>query len=68
MNDFYRLIRARVETAATRAENINADGSINWNFVDADVFMETNPTERCVPMFYELFNKACENFVNGKAY
>ena len=26
--------------AVTTAENINNDGSINWNFVDADVYMD----------------------------
>ena len=26
--------------AVTTAENINNDGSINWNFVDADCYMD----------------------------
>ena len=26
--------------AVTTAENINNDGSINWDFVDADVYMD----------------------------
>jgi len=26
--------------AVTTAENINEDGSINWNFVDADCYMD----------------------------
>ena len=26
--------------AVTNSENINEDGSINWNFVDADVYMD----------------------------
>tara|TARA_A200000159_G_C7086021_1_gene240530 strand:- start:95 stop:289 length:195 start_codon:yes stop_codon:yes gene_type:complete len=29
--------------AVTNSENINEDGSINWNFVDADVYMDINP-------------------------
>ena len=68
MNDFYRMIRESVGVAANRAENINVDGSVNWDFVDADVFMEINPTKGCVDLFYELFNKAVDNFIAGKAY
>ncbi len=26
--------------AVTSSDNINEDGSINWNFVDADVYMD----------------------------
>jgi hypothetical protein len=26
--------------AVSSSENINTDGSINWNFVDADVYMD----------------------------
>ena len=26
--------------AVTNSENINKDGSINWNFVDADCYMD----------------------------
>ena len=26
--------------AVEKQENLNADGSINWNFVDADMYME----------------------------
>lgn len=29
--------------AVTNSENINEDGSINWNFVDADVYMDIKP-------------------------
>jgi len=59
MNDFYRLIKERVQEAVQRPENLNEDGSINWNFVDADVFMETNPTPDTVAAFYYMFEKAC---------
>ena len=59
-NDFYRVIETRVREAVARDENLNADGSINWDFVDADVFMETNPTDDCVELFYTLFERACD--------
>ena len=27
------------DKAINNAENFNADGSVNWNFIDADVYM-----------------------------
>ena len=59
-NDFFRVILERVAKAAALPENRNADGSVNWDFVDADVFMETKPTENCVELFYTLFERACD--------
>ena len=60
MNDFYRVIENRVRAAVALEENRFEDGSVNWNFVDADVFMETNPTDNCVDLFYTLFERACD--------
>ena len=50
--------------AVTTAENINSDGSINWNFVDADMYMELS-------VFYsgeyicECFNTLADNLVGA---
>ena len=30
------------DKAITNKENFNADGSVNWNFIDADVYMDAN--------------------------
>ena len=46
MQDWYRKIYASVEKAATNPENINDDGTVNWDFVDSDCFMEFRPSER----------------------
>ena len=35
----YSLVEAQVREAIDKAENINADGSINWSFVDSDCYM-----------------------------
>lgn len=68
-SDFYRVIRSKVEQYATSAENINEDGTVNWNFVDADICLELNMTDRCRQDHYiPLFNKAVDNFIAGKAY
>lgn len=69
MNDFYRLIRSKVAQYATSDENINADGSVNWNFVDADICLDLNMTDRCMQDYYlPLFDKAVDNFLAGKEY
>lgn len=69
MNDFYRVIRSKVEQYATSSENINSDGSINWDFVDADICLDLNMTPECMKNYYvDLFNKAVDNFIAGKAY
>jgi len=46
-----------VTKALGSTENYNADGSVNWNFVDADVFMDIKPAEHDVDAHYEMFNR-----------
>ena len=58
-NDFYRVIETRVREAAAREENQYPSGAINWDFVDADVFIETQPTPECRDLYYTLFERAC---------
>lgn len=36
--------------AVTTAENINEDGSINWNFVDADCYMTLADSKSDLPV------------------
>jgi hypothetical protein len=38
-------------------KNYNADYSVNWNFVDADVFMDIKPADSEVDAHYEMFNR-----------
>jgi hypothetical protein len=69
MNDFYRMIREKVEFYAQREENHFVDGSVNWAFVDADICMDLNMTERCHQEYYlQMFETAVNNYVNGKKY
>ena len=46
-----------VNKALDSSENYNADGSINWDFVDADVYMDINPADADVDAHYEMFNR-----------
>ena len=46
--------------AISNPENINQDGSINWNFVDADTYMVVQPTDN--PLFYIHFNLLADDY------
>ena len=46
-----------ITAALASLENYNADGSVNWNFVDEDVFMDINPADHEVGAHYEMFNR-----------
>ena len=69
MNDV--MIRSLEETifvntlrAARNPENLLEDGTPNWNFVDADAYMDTINDERydrdvVAEIFYDLFDGVC---------
>jgi hypothetical protein len=45
--------------AVTTAENLNSDGSVNWNFVDADCYMALADSNSDLPAdidYIEQFN------------
>ena len=46
--------------AVTTAENIDTDGSINWNFVDADAYAECRSFWKDDEDFYESFNEIAD--------
>jgi len=46
-----------VTKALGSKKNYNADYSVNWNFVDADVFMDINPADDDIDAHYEMFNR-----------
>lgn len=58
--DFYRVVESAVKRAVANPENINTDGTINWNFVDSDCYMTINPTAQCAELYYELWEEACD--------
>lgn len=49
--------------AVSNPENINQDGSINWNFVDADTYAVVQPTDSS--LFYIHFNKLADNYCSA---
>jgi len=53
----YATLQESINTATFNAENWNADGSINWSFVDADAFDECNKLFNGTKAFYEAFDE-----------
>ncbi len=54
------IFAAEMEDAVKKPENRNDDGSINWDFVDADVYPTMSiwfPGEEYVTTFDELADK-----------
>ena len=51
-----------MEEAIADPQNIVAGtaGEINWNFVDADVYMRLNPVNETVDLYYKLFEEIAE--------
>jgi hypothetical protein len=60
----YSLVEAQVREAVDNVENINADGSINWNFVDSDCYMSgVNKFFKNDEAYYEAWGEIVENFI-----
>ena len=52
----YNVLESKMREAIDLDENKNKDGSINWNFVDADTYMDCKNLFRSDADFYEAFN------------
>ncbi len=53
----YEAVDAAMQNAIAMVENQNPDGSINWNFIDADAFLDLQPKHLDVDKFYCLFEQ-----------
>ena len=53
----YATLQESINTATFNSENWNADGSINWSFVDADAFDECNRLFDGTKAFYQAFDE-----------
>tara|TARA_B110000503_G_scaffold133573_1_gene211315 strand:- start:5458 stop:5676 length:219 start_codon:yes stop_codon:yes gene_type:complete len=49
-----------MRNAVEKAENLNEDYSINWNFVDADAYAECASFWKNNKMFYEAFDEIAD--------
>ena len=61
----YSLVESEVREAIAKAENFNEDGSINWNFVDADCYASgVNKWFMNDDMYYEVWEEIVENIIS----
>ena len=56
----YSVLESTMRSAIDLDENKNEDGSINWNFVDADAYAECINLFRDSNEFYDAFNEVAE--------
>lgn len=54
------VIKNAVIAAIANPENRNEDGSVNWNFVDADLWMDGVITNENQTEAYEVFNTVAD--------
>ena len=52
----YSVLESKMREAIDLDENKKEDGSINWNFVDADAYMDCSNLFRSDADFYEAFD------------
>ena len=51
--------------AVSLSENLQLDGSVNWNWVDADVYMDMHPNgdgNSTNQLHYEMFDLLCDAY------
>jgi hypothetical protein len=62
----YSLVEAQVREAVEKKENLNEDGTINWNFVDSDCYMSGVPNYYSNDeLYYETWEEIVENYIAG---
>ena len=54
------VIKNAIMVAIKNPENLNEDGSINWNFVDSDLWMDGVITSENQTVAYEIFNNVAD--------
>ena len=53
----YSMLEIAMRDAVNKDENLNENGSINWNFVDADAYAECRSFWKDDADFYESFDE-----------
>jgi len=67
-NPLHNAIWVSMNTALADMGNYHSDGSVNWSFVDADVYMDVMPKfemNHSNKAFYHYFNTACDIIMDG---
>lgn len=59
----HAMLEIEIRDAVEKAENLNEDYSINWNFVDADAYAECRSFWKDDEQFYESFNEIADMII-----
>lgn len=70
MQNVQNLIKESFQSAIENPENINKDGSINWNYVEADVWLDVSAevgavTEEVETELSPLFDNLATEYLNS---
>lgn len=52
-----RMVMSEVNKALEYPENYHADGTVNWDWVDSDAYMEIDPPAHQRRDYLEAFNR-----------
>ena len=59
----HAMLEMEIRDAVEKAENLNEDYSINWNFVDADAYAQCRSFRKDDEQFYESFNEIADMII-----
>ena len=59
----YAMLEIEIRDAVEKEENLNENGSINWNFVDADAYAECRSFWKDDEDFYDSFNEIADMII-----
>lgn len=59
----HAMLEMEIRDAVEKAENLNEDYSINWNFVDADAYAQCRSFWKDDEQFYESFNEIADMII-----
>ena len=59
----HSLLESNMREEVLKTENLNEDGSVNWNFVDADCYMAVGNFFKDQETYMESFNAIADQIV-----
>ena len=62
----YSMLEIGMRDAVEKEENLNENGSINWNFVDADAYAECRSYWKDDEDFYDSFNEIADMIISER--
>ena len=67
MLNLHNKIKESFEIAVTNPENLYSDGSTNWNFVEADIWMDLSKKEinNSDDSISKIFDELATNYLNS---